>query len=989
MAIIQSYPITRNIRALDLLLGVTDISTNGTPEYKTTSFLMSDVIGGGGSGVIIGTANGLSLEGSVLSLGLSSASANGALSSTDWSRFNSKQAGLNGTGFVKIVGTTISYDNNTYVPSARTININGNSQDLSADRIFNVGTVTSVAALTLGTTGSDIGSTVVNNTTNPVITLNIPTASASSRGALSNTDWLVFNSKQPPLNGLGIVKSTNGTISYLTDNSANWNIAYNNSIVSADVSGTQTKTLTLNQQDGGQVTASWTDDGNELVFSSPLIDTAGVVSIPLATSIANGYLSNTDWTAFNSKQPALNGTGFIKISGTTISYDNNTYTPTATTITTTAPLQGGGNLSANRTLSITQATTSASGYLSNTDWNTFNSKQPAGNYITALTGEATASGPGSAAVTLSNSAVLGKVLSGLSVSGSTIEAADNMLTAFGKLQNQINGIVSGSLYKGSWNAATNTPTLVSSVGTQGDYYVVSVAGNTSLNGVTDWQLGDWAIFNGSVWQKIDNTDSVISVNGEFGIVALTTENIPEDTNLYYTNARVSANTDVAANTLARHAALTLGSSTNGLSLAAGQILSLGLSSTSAAGALSSTDWNTFNNKQGALTFTGPLLNTSGTVSIPLATGTVSGYLSSDNWTTFNNKQAALTFGAPLANNSNVVSMPVASGTINGYLSSTNWNTFNNKQNALTFSAPLANNSDTISMSVASGSANGYLSATNWNTFNSKQDALNGNGLLKFAGTSPSYITDNSVNWDNAYNNSVTSVSVTSGSNTKTLTLSQQDGGTLTTSWSDLTIAAPANGLSISSNALSLQAAGASSTGALTSTDWNTFNNKVPASRSITINGTTQNLSENRSWTISAATSIVGNYRIATGANNIIYSPTLQWEPIPEMTITYIPRGSAVNVSFSMPVVVVAQNQTTYYRIVIVNGYGEFTRPWESYDIYTNTQMITVQDLLISGDDSGIRFNETNTIRIDWYGSNNLTRHDPTNGRRMLILTPFE
>lgn len=49
-------------------------------------------------------------------------------------------------------------------------------------------------------------------------------------------------------------------------------------------------------------------------------------------------------------------------------------TPTSTTISTTAPLQGGGNLSANRTLSITQSGTSTNGFLSSTDWNTFNNK---------------------------------------------------------------------------------------------------------------------------------------------------------------------------------------------------------------------------------------------------------------------------------------------------------------------------------------------------------------------------------------------------------------------------------------------------------------------------------------------------------------------------------------------------------------------------------------------------------------------------------------
>ena len=58
-----------------------------------------------------------------------------------------------------------------------------------------LGTVTSVAALTLGTTGTDLSSTVANGTTTPVITLQVPTASASNRGALSAADWTTFNNK--------------------------------------------------------------------------------------------------------------------------------------------------------------------------------------------------------------------------------------------------------------------------------------------------------------------------------------------------------------------------------------------------------------------------------------------------------------------------------------------------------------------------------------------------------------------------------------------------------------------------------------------------------------------------------------------------------------------------------------------------------------------------------------------------------------------------
>ena len=89
------------------------------------------------------------------------------------------------------------------------------------------------------------------------------------------------------------------------------------------------------------------------------------------------------------------------------------------------------------------------------------------------------------------------------------------------------GVATGTLsYQGTWNANTNTPTLTSSVGTINNYYVVSVAGTTNLNGITDWQVNDWAIFNGSVWQKIDQSDLVTSVNGQTGAVSLVVGDIP-------------------------------------------------------------------------------------------------------------------------------------------------------------------------------------------------------------------------------------------------------------------------------------------------------------------------------------------------------------------------------------------------------------------------------------------------------------------------------
>jgi hypothetical protein len=221
------------------------------------------------------------------SISQANTSTNGFLSSTDWNTFNGKQAALNGTGFVKISGTTISYDNSTYylasnpnayipltalsagagisynnttgviastitqytdanaraaisltttgtsgaatynsttgvlnvpqyapdlsgyVPTSRTLTINGTAYDLSANRSWSVGTVTSVG-LSSATSGVTIGSTPI--TTNGTITLAIATASGSQQGLLSSTDWTTFNNKQ---NALTNPVTGTGTTNYL------------------------------------------------------------------------------------------------------------------------------------------------------------------------------------------------------------------------------------------------------------------------------------------------------------------------------------------------------------------------------------------------------------------------------------------------------------------------------------------------------------------------------------------------------------------------------------------------------------------------------------------------------------------------------------------------------------------------------------------------------------------------------------------------------
>jgi hypothetical protein len=86
-------------------------------------------------------------------------------------------------------------------------------------------------------------------------------------------------------------------------------------------------------------------------------------------------------------------------------------------------------------------------------------------------------------------------------------------------------VAGGLSYQGTWNASTNTPTLASGVGVNGYYYITATAGSTNLDGITDWQIGDWLLFNGSNWQKIDQSNLVISVAGRTGAVTLTTADV--------------------------------------------------------------------------------------------------------------------------------------------------------------------------------------------------------------------------------------------------------------------------------------------------------------------------------------------------------------------------------------------------------------------------------------------------------------------------------
>ena len=107
---------------------------------------------------------------------------------------------------------------------------------------------------------------------------------------------------------------------------------------------------------------------------------------------------------------------------------------------------------------------------------------------------------------------------------------------------QIANIPSGLSFEGSWNANTDTPDLSGLSPENGQFWIVSVAGSTDLDGITDWKVGDWAIYVSTGagtdgWQKVDNT-STLSGAGAAGQLTYWTgaANVAGDAGLTYNAA---------------------------------------------------------------------------------------------------------------------------------------------------------------------------------------------------------------------------------------------------------------------------------------------------------------------------------------------------------------------------------------------------------------------------------------------------------------------
>jgi len=435
------------------------------------------------------------------------------------------------------------------------------------------GTVTSVAALTLGTTGTDVSSTVANSTTTPVITLNLPTASATNRGALSAADWTTFNNK-----GSGTVTSVTGT--------------------------------------------------------APVVSSGGTtpaISMAAATTSTNGYLTSTDWNTFNSKgtgtvtsvsgttgrvtstggtTPVIDLTSGVATAGTTGSaslipvvtidtYGRVTSITTAanpqgtvTSVTGTAPVVSSGG--ATPAISMAAATSSTNGYLTSTDWSTFNSK-------------------GSGSVT----SVAATVPTFLSVTGSPITTSGTLAISYSgtalPIANGGSGEITAQLAMNAFAGAVTSGSYLRGNGTNVVMATIQAADVPTLNqnttGTASNVTGTVAVANGGTGLTTTPANGALDIGNGTGFTRAT---LTAGTGISVTNA--SGSITIAATNSGTVTSVT-GTSPVVSSGGATPAISMAAATTSVSGYLTSTDWNTFNNKG-----SGTVTSVSGTIGNITSTG---------------------------------------------------------------------------------------------------------------------------------------------------------------------------------------------------------------------------------------------------------------------------------------------------------------------------------------------------------------------------------
>jgi hypothetical protein len=327
----------------------------------------------------------------------------------------------------------------------------------------------------------------------------------------------------------------------------------------------------------------------------------------------------------------------------------------------------------------------------------------------------------------------------------------------------------GSSYKGTWNAATNTPTIADGVGTAGDYYLVSTGG--TWNSIV-FVAGNTVIYSGSVWQRAGGGTGTVTSVGLSAPAAFTITGSP------ITGAGTLAITGAGTDNDYIKGDGTLGVfNTAAVASITGGASSIATSNLTASKALNS--------------------NSTGKVVANITTATELAYLSgvsSNVQAQLDGKASSFTLGSVSSSPTSVLSITGSGAPVNGSL--------------------------TFTISQSSATQNGYLSSTDWTAFNNKNKITGSPNLAVTTGSTSQLVASITTATEIAYLSGVTSnVQTQLDGKAASFTLgsvSSSPSGVLTITGSG----APVNG----SLTFTITKASSTASGYLSSADWNTFNN---------------------------------------------------------------------------------------------------------------------------------------------------------------------
>jgi trimeric autotransporter adhesin len=645
---------------------VTNVTTNAYQDATTVT-----------KGILqVGT--NLQVAAGVISLQNADSTHTGALTSADWSTFNSKQ---NALGFTPLnVANNLSDVAN--VATARTNLGLGTAASptftgMTLSSMSTAGFVKNSAAGVLSGGNSIVLSTDVTGT---LAIANGGTGAATANAALNNL--------LPTQTGNnGKVLSTNGT-------NTSWISAAVGTVTNVTgtapisvATGTSTPVISMTQANGttdGYISSSdFTTFNNKLNTSfSNVTGTLGLANggtgaTTAAAARTNLQLSSADSVTFNGLTVSgVNGNTLVKTNGTGVLSNATSadvtsllgFTPgTVKSVTAAAtannPITIGGTATA-PTVDIAKATASVNGYLSSADFTAFAAKQAGSAELTGLSGLATTGfvkRTGAGAYSTSSSIALSTDVSGIlpvanGGTGATTLAANQLLLGNGAgAVTSAGAMTNGQLLIGSTGVA---PVVANITGTANQITVTNGAGSITLSTPQNIHSGASPTFTGMTLSGV-NGNTLVKTNGSGVLSNATSTDVtsllgftPASATLATNKIFVGNGSNIAtAVSMSGDASIvsdgTITLKNTGTAGTYGSASAVPTITTDAQGRVTNVTTNAYQDATGATKGIVQVGNnisvTGGVISVATANGSTTGVITSSDWTTFNSKQNALGF----------------------------------------------------------------------------------------------------------------------------------------------------------------------------------------------------------------------------------------------------------------------------------------------------------------------------------------------------------